>query len=150
MNNNKISFIDYPSVILLESLYQDSKVILVADIIYIEAYRNKCVVHMNDGKAHEFGNTMKSIEKDLDPAVFVKIHRSFIINIKHLDSCCYGYVTMKNHQELPIGDNCRLEKFSLPTVAVGKSDHGLQLCCMWQQDGSGICGGNVEERRKSA
>ena len=68
---------------------------------------------MNDGKTHEFGNTMKSIEKDLDPAVFVKIHRSFIINIKYLDSCCYGYVTMKNHQELPIGDNCRkvLQKY---------------------------------------
>lgn len=26
----------------------------------------------------------------------------------------------------------------------------LEEVCMWQQDGSGICGGNVEERRKSA
>ena len=95
------------SVVLVVSLYGDSKFIHVEDILYIMANRNKCMVYTSDGKSHEIGDAMTSVEPDLDPTMFLKIHRSYIINIKYLYSCNYSSVKLTDGTELPIGDSFR-------------------------------------------
>lgn len=107
MNNNEIFQTEYPPVVLIEAMFQDAKFIQVIDILYVEAKRDKCMIHTVDGKVHEIGDTMKSIAKGLNPTMFVQTHRSFIVNMVYLDSCNYSSVTLKNKKEIPIGETFR-------------------------------------------
>ena len=56
------------------------KILPVEDIIYLEAQDDYVMIHSNSGKYLK-QKTMKYYESNLDPAVFVRIHRSYIINI---------------------------------------------------------------------
>ena len=51
----------------------------VADIEWIDAARDYMCIHAN-GKTHVLRGTMKHLEEKLDPARFIRIHRSTIVN----------------------------------------------------------------------
>ena len=55
----------------------------VADIDWIEAAENYVQLHTTHGN-HLLHVTMTSIEKSLDPAVFLRIHRSVIVNVTRI------------------------------------------------------------------
>jgi two-component system, LytTR family, response regulator len=59
---------------------QKVHVIPVEEIIFIEAQDDYVMVHTLSGK-HLKQATMKGYEQNLDPEKFIRIHRSFIINI---------------------------------------------------------------------
>lgn len=61
------------------------KIILVdvADIEWIEAAENYVQLHTSRG-AHLLHVTMATLEKSLDPAVFLRIHRSVIVNLTRI------------------------------------------------------------------
>ena len=57
---------------------------LFEDIIYLEADINYTKIHLENGKVLTVSYTLKKIKQDhLDPTVFIRIHRSFIINKLH-------------------------------------------------------------------
>ncbi len=51
----------------------------VSDIEWIDAARDYMCIHA-DGKTHVLRGTMKKLEDTLDPARFIRIHRSTIVN----------------------------------------------------------------------
>lgn len=53
-------------------------------------------------------NTMKSLEERLDPKVFVKVHRSYIVNISKIDDVQGNTIYLDKH-EVPIGKAHREE-----------------------------------------
>ena len=53
--------------------------ISVASVDWIEAANNYAVLHCA-GRHHVFGETLTSLEARLDPARFVRVHRSLIVN----------------------------------------------------------------------
>jgi len=57
------------------------EVIPVADLIYIEADDDYVTLHTPSGNFLK-EKTMKFMESHLDPALFVRIHRSFIVNTR--------------------------------------------------------------------
>lgn len=59
------------------------KIIPTADVIYIEAYDDYVKIHTNDGY-HLKKKTMTHYEKTLNASEFIRIHRSYIININTL------------------------------------------------------------------
>jgi len=59
------------------------EVIPVADLIYIEADDDYVTLHTPSGNFLK-EKTMKFMESHLDPALFVRIHRSFIVNISQI------------------------------------------------------------------
>jgi len=73
----------------------NGKLHLVAtkDIDWIEADRN--YVHLHTGKqTHQLRETLTQLEEKLDPAVFLRIHRSTIVNIeriKEIRAWFHGY-----------------------------------------------------------
>ena len=78
--------------------------IAVADIYWIEAAGNYICLQL-DASQHMMRETMKSLEARLDPARFVRIHRSAIVNadrISHLEPIEHGeyLVTMRNGKAL--------------------------------------------------
>ena len=60
------------------------KIIPVDDIIYLRADDDYVQIHTAEGLFLK-KDTMAAFEKRLDPSQFVRIHRSFIVQVDHLD-----------------------------------------------------------------
>ncbi|MFX0555539.1 LytR/AlgR family response regulator transcription factor [Maribacter sp. CXY002] len=67
--------------------------LLLDDILYIEADRNYCTLVTNKCK-YVLASTLKTMEEELPQSNFIRVHRSFIINISKLD------VVTDNHIEI--------------------------------------------------
>ena len=59
------------------------RIIPTAEIEFIEAYDDYVKIH-HLGKVHLKEKTMNYFERTLDPKQFVRIHRSFLMNINEL------------------------------------------------------------------
>ena len=93
----------YPTDVFLVSCGMGCKRITVTDIAYIEAMKDNCVIHMIDGKRYTQSCPMGDIEPELNPNMFKRIHRSFIVNIRYIDMYYYGHVVLENGMEVHIG-----------------------------------------------
>ena len=71
------------------------KMIKVAlnDILYIEAERNYCKIHCKD-KEHLLVTTLKDLDEKLTDKNMLRIHRSFIINLLHIDEIATSHVVI--------------------------------------------------------
>ena len=58
--------------------------IVIADMLYIEADRNYCNVFTTD-KEYLLATTLKAIEGKLPDQQFVRVHRSYLINLHRVD-----------------------------------------------------------------
>ena len=68
------------------------KRITVSEIAYIEAMKDNCIIHMKDGSHHLLTCPMCTVERSLNEEDFMRIHRSFIVNI--------GFIAL---QAIPFG-----------------------------------------------
>lgn len=84
--------------IFLKVEYQLVKVML-KDITYIEAYKDYVKVHLKDKPNPVLSLTsMKSMEDLLPSDTFMRVHRSFIINLDHIDSVSRNVIHIGNAQ----------------------------------------------------
>lgn len=81
--------------------------IYVDDIFYIEADNNYCFLHTQH-KRHLVTVNLKTMEEKLRHPNFLRVHRSFIINIDKLDKVGELYLTL-NQKEIPISKSYRPE-----------------------------------------
>lgn len=65
--------------------------IMLADILYMEADRNYSRIFTKE-KEHLLCVTLKTIEEKLSMQQFLRIHRSFIINLAHVDEVAEHHV----------------------------------------------------------
>ena len=65
--------------------------IIVAEILYIEADRNYCRIFTKN-KEYLLCITLKTIEEKLPGRIFLRTHRSYIINLAHIDEVADGHV----------------------------------------------------------
>lgn len=68
--------------------------LLLDHILYIEADRNYCNIVTQDDN-HVLASTLKTMEDKLPNSHFVRVHRSFIINISKLDVVAEGHLEIK-------------------------------------------------------
>lgn len=85
----------------------DYKVIKIAvpEILFIEGTGNYVTIQTTFGKFLSLQN-MKNFEDELKPLGFFRIHKSYIISIRHIESITKKSVIVDN-KELPIGDTFR-------------------------------------------
>lgn len=78
------------------------------DILYLEADRSYCTIHLNDGKKMVVSRSLSDIEAMLPADSFARIHKSYLINLasvrKHLRNDG-GYVELMNGTKLSIARN---------------------------------------------
>ena len=67
--------------------------IIIEDIFYIEADRNYCRI-FSKGREYLLVMTLKDMEDKLPPEHFVRIHRSYIANISHIDEVAGSHVVI--------------------------------------------------------
>ncbi len=90
--------------IFLKVEYQLVKVIL-KDITHIEAYKDYVKVFLKDKPNPLLSLTsMKNMEELLPSDSFMRIHRSFIINLEHIDSVTRNIVNIGKNQ-ISVSDN---------------------------------------------
>jgi DNA-binding LytR/AlgR family response regulator len=93
--------------IFIRADYRIQKINLDA-IFYIEALRDYIAFHTPGGKILSL-ESMKKMEATLPPAIFIRIHKSYIINRNKIEFLDRGKVIV-NGQYLPVGETYR-EKF---------------------------------------
>ncbi|MGM9733967.1 MAG: LytR/AlgR family response regulator transcription factor [Prevotella sp.] len=98
---------DYPEVVFLRSCSHGAKRIVIKDIVYIEAMKDNCRVFMSDNTHYHLTCPMKDIEDTLSPDRFMKVHRSFIVNLNLIDVYFYGFVIMITGAKVAVGDRFR-------------------------------------------
>lgn len=77
----------------------------IDDIHYCEADGSYALIHLTDGKKILQSKSLKQIELMLDGHRFLRIHQSYLINLKHLTRYLRGQggtVIMGGGQELPV------------------------------------------------
>ncbi|MEP7376460.1 MAG: response regulator [Chitinophagaceae bacterium] len=79
--------------------------IMVADILYMEADRNYSRIFTKQ-KEYLLSVTLKTIEEKLSMQLFMRIHRSYIINLSHVDEVAEGHLII-DQKPIPLGTGMR-------------------------------------------
>lgn len=74
--------------------------IFIDDILYIEADRNYSRIFTKN-KEYLLSITLKTIEEKLSDRIFLRTHRSYIINLAHVDEVADGHVVI-DHKAVPM------------------------------------------------
>ena len=69
--------------------------IMVTDILYIEADRNYSRIFTKE-KEYLLSATLKTIEEKISDNLFVRVHRSYVINIAQVDEVAESFVIISN------------------------------------------------------
>jgi DNA-binding LytR/AlgR family response regulator len=79
--------------------------VLVTDILYIEADRNYCRIFTKT-QAYLLCVTLKLIEEKLDNRIFQRVHRSYIINLSHIDAFAEDHMII-NQKAIPVSEGLK-------------------------------------------
>lgn len=82
----------------------------VIEIDWVDAAGDYMCIHTKDGQTHILRKTMKELEQELDPRLFVRVHRSAIVNVH----------TIVKLQMLPNGEH-QLVLSNQQTIKVSRS-----------------------------
>ena len=91
------------------SIKADYKVSLVkyADIIYIESVGEYVRLHLTTGSSIMTLLRLKNIESALPADRFMRVHRSYIVNLDRVSSYARGKIYMDNDDDVPLSVNYR-------------------------------------------
>lgn len=86
---------------------QGHKKVAVRDIAYLEADRNYCKIHLMGGGCLNVSIPMAEVYEYLSPDVFKRVHRSFVVNLEHIDTYIGNMLVLKCGKEITIGREYR-------------------------------------------
>jgi DNA-binding LytR/AlgR family response regulator len=73
------------------------------DLLFVEALKDYVVVHTKE-ESYTIHSTMKDVETKLVGSDFLRVHRSFIVNIEAIESIKYAMISIKGmDKEIPVG-----------------------------------------------
>ena len=91
------------------SVKADYKVSLVkiSDIVYLESEGEYVRMHLADGTTITTLFRLKNMEAALPSEMFMRVHRSYIVNLQRIRSYVKGRVFISDSEYVPIGENYR-------------------------------------------
>ncbi|WP_206485810.1 LytTR family DNA-binding domain-containing protein [Thalassotalea sp. G2M2-11] len=103
--NKLTNYSNYSDVLAIKDAGEVSRV-PVKEIIWIDAAGDYMCVHTS-ANTHILRKTMKELEETLDPQLFIRSHRSTIVNKHYVDKFCSQlngeyYLVLKNGKELKV------------------------------------------------
>ena len=75
--------------------------LLLRDILYAEARLRYCEVSLENGEQITLNMSLTEFAKLTDD-YFVKVHRSYLVNIRHVSTICPYEITMQNGLRIPV------------------------------------------------
>ncbi|WP_372773769.1 LytR/AlgR family response regulator transcription factor [Mangrovibacterium sp.] len=82
----------------------------IDDILYIEGMKEYVRIHLNDQKPVMTLLSMKSLEARLPETKFMRVHRSYIVNLEKVTAVERLTIIFGDKVRIPVSDNCK-EKF---------------------------------------
>ncbi|MFD2786630.1 LytR/AlgR family response regulator transcription factor [Hymenobacter rubripertinctus] len=76
------------------------------EVLYIEALKDFTKINTSDGRTHLTLVNLKNLEEQLPPGLFVRTHRSYLVNAARIDSMSSLEVKVGGHA-LPLGQTYR-------------------------------------------
>lgn len=99
-----VSDVDSDDAIFIKTEYKVVRV-GISDILYIEAMSEYLRIHFSNGNRPVTALlSMKRMEERLPESTFMRIHRSYIINLKKIQEVSKNHIVMTPDVSLPIGD----------------------------------------------
>lgn len=100
-NKNGLKDKDYPKTIFIKngSLFVR---VLVGEIVILKSEKNYTEV-ITCNKKYVVRGTVKTVLEELDPALFLRIHKSFVVNLDKIQAINSTYVIMEKEEEVPLG-----------------------------------------------
>ena len=91
------------------SVKADYKVSLVkiSNIVYLESEGEYVRMHLDDGTTITTLFRLKNMEAALPSEMFMRVHRSYIVNLQRIRSYVKGRVFISDSEYVPIGENYR-------------------------------------------
>ena len=89
------------------SVKADYKVSLVriAEIIYLESEGEYVRMHLADGSTITTLFRLKNMETALPSEMFMRVHRSYIVNLRAIKAYVKGRIFLSDNEYIPIGEN---------------------------------------------
>lgn len=81
----------------------------IKDIMYLESASNYCFIYTSNGDKKLLYTTIKDFEETLNPDIFIRPHRSFLVNIEYI----FGVNAEQIILQPPVGKNI--------TIPIGKT-----------------------------
>lgn len=107
LHTASVSTVDEDDALFLKTEYKVVRV-LTSHIIYIEGMSEYLRIHLSDpSKPIVVLLSMKKMEERLGEVDFMRIHKSFIINLHHIAEINRSRVVLDDGAEIPIGDSYR-------------------------------------------
>ena len=79
------------------------KKVSVADITYLEAGRNYCNIHLIDRSCLNVTMPMNEVYEYFSPLIFKRVHRSYVVNLAHVDTYIGNMLILKCGKTVTIG-----------------------------------------------
>jgi len=102
---NNISYILNDSIFVKN--HEKMVKIFINNILYVEAERNYCRIFTNN-KEYLIVTTLKDLDEKLPEKHFLRIHRSFIVNISHINEIAKTHVVIAK-KAIPLSKSLREE-----------------------------------------
>lgn len=81
-------------------------ILKIKDICYMEASNNYSCIHMSNGTKMVASKTLKEIHQQLDNDIFLRVHKSYVINMAYLKGYVHkdggSFVQMQTGINLPV------------------------------------------------
>ncbi len=107
LNAASLSPADENDALFLKTEYKVVR-ILIRDIVYVEGMAEYLRIHLQGGlKPVVALLSMKKIEERLQAHDFMRVHKSYIISLHHIQEINRSHVVLSQAVEVPIGDSYR-------------------------------------------
>lgn len=83
----------------------------IKDIFYIEAERNYCRIHCKD-KEYLLTTTLKDMDNKLPNHHFIRVHRSFIVNLSNIDEIASSHIVISK-KAIPVSSDSKKQLLQL-------------------------------------
>jgi two-component system LytT family response regulator len=81
--------------------------ISLKEIVYIEGMREYVRIHMSAGKSLMPLYSMKALEDQLPPGIFMRVHKSYIVNLEKIATVENNRIVFEGKIYIPVGDQYR-------------------------------------------
>ena len=107
LHTASIASVDKDEAIFLKTEYKVVR-ILVRDIVYVEGMAEYLRIHLSgNNRPVTVLLSMKKMEERLSDFDFMRVHKSYMVNLQHITEINRSRMVLDNEKDVPIGDSYR-------------------------------------------